>query len=910
MTKALVVDNSLMVLKVMTDILDELGVTSKTAEDGLDALKILEDFQPDIMFLDLIMPTFDGDKLCRIIRKIKPLQHSFIVILSGIAAEQKIDCTRFGANLCIAKGPFAQMKKHIEKALEILATHGSAFSSKHILGLEDIYEREVTRELLFSKKHFEVTISHLDEGFLELNDTGRILYLNPAAARLLGAEETELLSRPLTSFFQPEIRATIKNALDSLQDQPAIIGDHPPLLHNSRNLLFHLLPVHEDERTAVIVIVHDVTARVRIEAELHQHQEFLEDLVANRTTELTRSKNSLALAQKIASLGNWELDIASGFMSLSEEMRRIFDQQNTKTILQLDEYLELTVDQDRRLIEDAIAQRLPFASDRRLALPSGEPRIIHEQTEVIRDAKGQPEKILGIVQDITARKQVEEALRENEAKYRQLFDENTDAILIFDAENCLIEEINPAAEELLGYPRRELLNMCAHELFADPKQRDEAITRLRQDAGHAAHLPEMLIRRQNDSLFSAEMLAGSFMSQKRRKIIASIRNIEQRKRLEQDLRQAHKMEAIGTLAGGIAHDFNNILTAIMAHAELALQRIHKDDPTTPGMREIIKASTRAKELVGQILTFSRISDHSKRPLEIYLIITEALKLIRATTPTSIEIRTKINRHSGATLADPVQIHQLVMNLCANAVDAMAGKGILDIILDRVTLTESDCTGHNDMSPGNYLRLIVRDTGHGMDETTQQRIFEPFFTTKGVGKGTGMGLSVVHGVVKSHNGFIDLKTAQGKGTEFTISFPATEKSTARQSVIATPLPEGSEKILLVDDELSILKSMQTFLTGLGYNIITCTNGKIGLRTFMADPDSFDLVVTDQTMPDLTGDELARQILTRRPDIPIILVTGYSEAIDEESAKEIGIREYVLKPFLPGQLARLIRKHLSS
>jgi PAS domain S-box-containing protein len=378
------------------------------------------------------------------------------------------------------------------------------------------------------------------------------------------------------------------------------------------------------------------------------------------------------------------------------------------------------------------------------------------------------------------------------------------------------------------------------------------------------------------------------------------------------LQQAQKMEAIGTLAGGIAHDFNNILTPIYGYTELARTRLSAENSAAAELGEVLKAAGRAMELVKQILTYSRQTPHEPQPLEIQLIVKEALKLLRSSIPTTIEINQQIEPGLGTVLADPTQIHQVLMNLCTNAYHAMRETGgVLAIRLTAVDLDRTDAkVAGLDLSPGPYLKLEVSDTGHGMDRATRERIFEPYFTTKKKGEGTGMGLAVAHGIVKNHGGYIAVYSEPGQGTTFNVYLPRILAATVPVvAESATPLRRGNkERILIVDDDKTIVQLEQQILEGLDYQVTASSDSQEALETFCAGPADFDLVITNMTMPRLTGIELAQRLLVVREDIPIILCTGFSELVNEEKAKALGIREYVMKPVVRQELARVVRKAL--
>ena len=512
--------------------------------------------------------------------------------------------------------------------------------------------------------------------------------------------------------------------------------------------------------------------------------------------------------------------------------------------------------------------------------------------------------------DVTARKRAEAALRQSEERYKTLT--NNLHVGIYRNTAGLhgrFIEANPAIVEMFGYQSRdEFKAVNVADLYQNPDDRKK-FNDIMLKHGSVKKF-EVKLTKKDGTLFTGAVSAVVVKDAngKVKHYDGIIEDITGKKELELQLQQAQKMEAIGTLAGGIAHDFNNILSAILGYAELALMDAERESALCQNLQEVFRAGERAKDLVNQILTFSRQAERESKPIQMNLVSKEVIKFLRASLPTTIEIRQE-NVSDSLVMADATHIHQLLMNLCINAGYAMREKGgVLEVKLKDVRIEEDGANEHPELNPGSYLELTISDTGDGIPALILDRIFDPFFTTKEKGEGTGMGLSVVHGIVGSYGGKIIVSSEPGKGSTFTVYLPTVERDQAPYAFGNKSIPTGSERILFVDDESAIVNIGKQMLESLGYHTTVRTSSLEALELFKAKADSFDLVITDMTMPNMTGDELARELMRIKPGIPVILCTGYSARINQQKARAMGIRALVSKPVLRKDIAETIRRIL--
>jgi two-component system cell cycle sensor histidine kinase/response regulator CckA len=634
--KILLVDNHPIILRFMTQLLEKEGHQVVSVEDGLSALEILKSYTPDVMFIDLIMPNIGGEKLCEIIRKTPKLKDIYLIILSAIAAEQEIDFTAFGANACIAKGPLNKMAQHILAALEQSHQSSSVVLPSTPIGLEDIYARHITTELLSVKRHFEVILKSMAEGILEITPEGRIVYANSTAISLINIPEDQLLASDFTELISKSDRQRIKDQLMAILTHLQTITVDSPVIINKKQISLSFLPVIDERQKSIIIIFNDVSERKRMEAKLIQ---------------------------------------------------------------------------------------------------------------------------------------------------------------------------------------------------------------------------------------------------------------------------AQKMEAIGTLAGGMAHDFNNLLMVIQGNVSLMLLDTHPNHPNYEMLRAIEKQVQSGSKLTTQLLGYARKGRYEVKPIDLNQLVEETSEAFGRTRK-NIIIHRELAKGLLSCEADQGQIEQVLMNLMVNAADAMSDGG--ELFLKTMNVTHEDIKGKlYDPIPGYYILLIVTDTGVGMDSKILGRIFDPFFTTKELGRGTGLGLASVYGIVKGHGGYIEVESEKGHGSIFKVYLPTSGKKVQKIEKTIDPLTKGIGIILFVDDEEVILEVGEKFLKVLGYKVLLAQSGKEAIEIFQKHQDSIDLVLLDMIMPNMGGGEVYDRLKEISPDIKVLLSSGYS--IDGEATKimERGCNGFIQKPFDIMQLSQSIR-----
>ncbi|MCM3878648.1 MAG: response regulator [Vicinamibacterales bacterium] len=628
--------------------------------------------------------------------------------------------------------------------------------------------------------------------------------------------------------------------------------------------------------------------------------------------QLRRSEAFLAEGQRISSTGSFGWNVLSGEIHWSEETYKIF-QHDRAVKPTLESILQRTHPDDRDFVRQTVDRAYREGTildfEHRLLMPDDSVKHVHVIGHASPSSPGDLE-FVGAVSDITDRKEAEEAVQRSERRFRAMIEYGSDGIILDGLAKGYIY-VSPSTERLLGYTPEEVARLWnVDHIHPDHLQHREAAW------AEVIREPEKVVtyeaqaRHKDGSWRWLETTLSNLLHEPSvQAVVVNFRDITVRKnaeaekeRLEAQLRQSQKMEAIGTLAGGIAHDFNNILGAILGYGELAQKGAQEGSDVRRYLDNVMQAGSRAKSLVERILLFSRSGVGERGLINVQAVIDEALELLATALGPGVRLDRHLEAGDAAIVGDATQLHQVTMNLCTNALQAMENGGVLDVVLDCEELPQDRRLSHGNLAPGAYVRLCVSDTGSGIPPDVLERMFDPFFTTRGAGGGTGLGLSLVHRIVADLGGVIDVRTTVGRGTAFTICLPLAGEASVPSAEIATALPRGhGQTVMIVDDEKALAALAEEILAKLGYEPVGFTASKAALAAFREAPQRFDIILTDQTMPDLMGTDLAREISLLRPDIPIVLMSGYSGAPLDERARVVGVREVLRKPLQSKDIA---------
>ena len=764
-------------------------------------------------------------------------------------------------------------------------------TTRDISKRRQIEESLLLKEKIISSSAIAITIGDLD---------GNLIYGNPYFIDRWGFESPEdFVGKPFWNFWMVEekleqIMHTIKSGKPWEDENKAIRKDGSTFcVHVTAVAVFN----DKGQPIALTSTSTDITDRKKTEEKLNEQTNTLNDILECAADGICVCHN--IIEEPFVKFTHWnpKMNQITGY-SIDEINRLGWYQSMYSNPEVQKKAIERMA--SMRLGDDIISEEWVITTKNKTQ------KVLSISTSVITKENDEIH-VMAVMQDISERRHYQDQLIASQKEWEDIFQAIGQPTIILDPQNGIIKA-NKAALNITGLSEKQLTGRKCFDIFHTTVRPPESCPM------------EALLHK--GSLETVEMvmeaLGGTFLvsctpiidtNGNIEKIIHIATDITETKKLESHLRQALKMESIGTLTGGIAHDFNNIMGIIMGNAELALADVPAWNPGHSNLEEIKKASLRAANIVRQLLSFTRITDQKLQSMEIASVIKDALKFLRSTIPTTIGIEQNISVTDETILADPTQINQIMMNLCINASHAMEQSGgNITIIVENVTLDDNSAKDYPDLKSGKYVKVVVSDTGPGIDPKIIDRIFDPYFTTKGVGKGSGMGLAVVHGIVKNHSGYITVDSSSGKGTTFSILFPLAQGKSVVEEETIQEIPRGSESILFVDDEISIVNMVQRMFERLGYKVQTATTPQDALDRFTLNPSYFDLVITDMTMPQMTGVKLSEKLMDIRPDIPIIICTGHSALVDEEKAKELGLAAYLMKPINMKETAQTIRKIL--
>jgi len=767
--------------------------------------------------------------------------------------------------------------------------------------VRDITDDKISQKSMQRKEErYRRIFEQIQDIYYETDDRGVVLEISPSVMGALGYAREELIGTPAADLFARwEDRLHFLDLLRSA----GCLNDHEVLLkHSNGNPVFcsvNLKTVKDQSDTFYIGSIRDISRQKAAEDRL-KDSETLFRLLFDRSGEprllidrgLFVDCNEAAIkmlgcADKREILGLRPSDISPAFQpdgpSSSQKESVLFDQAYREGSVQF-EWMHRRRDGSEFLTE-VVLTGIPFQGK----------WMLHTSWR-----------------DITERERITSELRESEARARTLMDCMPVAIIRTDR-NGVISYWNKAGESLFGYSADEARGRRITDLIV-PSDIYPLFHHHMQEFEKTGYSGEFMPTGEYELLDKSGVRVPVYA------ILTAVRiekgdpafftfnvDLRERKKLELQVRQAQKMQAIGTLAGGIAHDFNNILSAIMGYTDLSLRALPQDGPLKRYLSHVYEASERAKDLVKQILTFSRQTERKKIPLHALPVVKEALKLLRASLPAMAEIRQNIGVRNDLILADPTSIYQVLMNLCTNAAQSMPDqKGLLTVTLEDIEFKPGEAIPHTSLTPRQYLHLSVADTGCGIDPIILDRIFDPFFTTKRSGEGTGMGLAVVHGVVKDLGGTITVHSELQNGSRFDVYLPSlcNDAGEASAAQDPAPLPKGRGNILLVDDEAGLAELGKEMISSLGYTVTSRSSSVEALEAFRFKPDAFDLLITDHYMPNMSGLRLTEEILKIRPDLPVILCTGFDRPMSTARLQTLGIREIIHKPIVLHQLGQAI------
>jgi PAS domain S-box-containing protein len=866
--------------------------------DGLTALSKAREELPDLVLSDIMMPGLDGFGLLRELRSDPRTQAIPIILLSARAGEESsVEGLNAGADDYLVK-PFSakELLARLRTHLDLARIRGEWAREVEALNVD--LERRVsqrTEALRQSEQQLRLLISGVkDYGIFMLDPDGHIKTWNLGCQRLKGWSAEEVIGHHFSRFYSPEEVADRlpQRELEIAKAEGQFTGEGWRIRKDGSRFWASLVitPILGDHGSLLgfSKVTRDTTERRRIEQAMKEEEARLAAVIGSAMDAVITVDE-----HQVITLFNPAAEKMFGYSS-ELVLGRPLDQ------LIPERFRADHASHIQKFARTDVSRRKMGALISIYGLRSDGQEFPIEAS--ISQARIGGQLILSVIlRDISERNRTEEVLRQ----HASLLD--VAPVLVRDMEDRIVFW-SAGLAKLYNYSRQEAEGRVSHDFLQT--QFPEPLKQIQQKLDSTGSWEGELLHRDRDGkqvVVNSQWVLDRDSHGKPMRILELNADITAKKHAESLQLRSQKLESLGTLSGGIAHDFNNILLAITGNAKLAISDLPPDHPVQQSLAEIAKAGSRATDLVRRILTFSRPGEMKRQVVDLQPVVEEALKLVRATLPATIEFRTSFAANLPAALADSTQIHQIIVNLATNAAHAIGGRsdGVIEVQLDTARLTADDASPLLNLSGGNYVRLYVRDNGCGMDRPTLDRIFDPFFTTKGPGEGTGLGLAVVHGIMKNHDGGIAVYSEPGRGTAFRLFFPAAASAAAKVAEAQSPKQrEHSENILYVDDEEALVMLVTRTLKRLGYKVTGETDPFRAIELFRSNPRAFDIVVTDLAMPQLSGFDLSSQLLAIRPDVPVIMTSGFVRPEDQERALQMGVRDLILKPDTIDELGRAL------
>ncbi len=795
----------------------------------------------------------------------------------------------------------AELESHVEERTTDL------IKANQQLKREIDERRRAGVELRESEEKYRTILESMDEGYFEVDLAGNFIFFNDALVRIAGYRRDELLGMNNQDYTTPETAKEMYQIFSKIYrtGKPAEIVDYEIFRKDGSLRVLEMSASLMRDSTGVPIgfrgLARDVTERKRAEEALRESEERFREMADN--------------VREVFWLYDW---VEQKVVYVSPAYEKIWGRSIQDLYHRYGEWANSIYPDDRDHARESFARIVQTGGgeprEYRIIRPDGTVRWVSDRGVAIKDEDGQVKRIAGIAEDVTERKQAEEALRESKERYRTVLEANPDPVVVYDIEGRVLY-FNPAFTRVFGWPLEERLGRKMDIFVPEENWSETQMMIGRVLAGESFSGVETRRYTKDGNIIPVSVSGAIYRDGAGNPVgsVINLRDISQQKKLEAQLQQAQKMEAVGTLAGGIAHDFNNLLQAIQGYTELLLMRTEEGEQGWRELQEVIRAAKRGGELTQQLLTFSRKVESKRRPLCLNQEVKELRELLGRTIPKMIEVKLQLSDSLQMINADSVQLKQLLMNLAVNAKDAMPDGGTLCILTENVTLDQEFCRKYAEVKPGDYVQFTISDTGHGMDKETLEHIFDPFYTTKEIGKGTGLGLAIVYGIIKNHEGYIMCYSQPQEGTTFKIYLPVLRQEMGIKDTVDTqesrvPFKGGNETILLVDDEEFIRQLGVDVLRRAGYKVLTAAEGESALELYRREQGGIDLVILDLIMPGMGGSKCLEELLKLDPQAQVLIASGYSPDGPTKGVLETGASGIISKPYDTRQLLDLVREIL--